>query len=462
MKKIFMTMMVAALTLGFHSCSSSDDDELETIIEQEQTDDSGDEETEEENSDAITYAATITNTELAAVLAEIIDGVTLDDNGYGLVTQEAIDSTTELDISDRGLTSISGIEYFDNLTSLNCSDNPLTDFDISALAGLKVLDCSRCFNQLSVSRSTFYLDLSAQIVLEELYCSENGLTELDLSANVALSVLYCNSNALVSLNLSANISLSILYCQENSLISLDLSVNVNLSVLVCYQNYLSYLDISANTNLSMVICGYQIGTSLSLTMTAEQYESDLFDDDDYYSDILVTVDGITSSGDDDDDSLTLDDFEIGNQWAIITIMNDGDMYSFESAETDFDFTLELNSKNNIYESFTEYIGKNINYSSYNGEEETTTFTIYGSASNDLEFSFTITPSLRQNATPTGVFLVQLYFYSYGECSFIRQWQYTYFAGNHLLYSFIESDSEETVSEFDTEISPITFSTDEIN
>ena len=395
MKKIFMTMMVAALTLGFYSCSSSDDDELETVVEQKQTDNSGDEETEEENSDAITYAATITNTELAAVLAEIIDGVTLDDNGYGLITQEAIDSTTELDISDRGLTSISGIEYFVNLTSLNCSDNPLTDFDISALTELKVLDCSRCFNQSSVSRSTFYLDLSAQIVLEELYCSENGLTELDLSANVALSVLYCNSNALVSLDLSANISLSILYCQENSLISLDLSVNVNLSVLVCYQNYLSYLDISANTNLSMVICGNQKDTSLELILNDEQKNSDIIQDDENNEDIVIENESY------DFDDIVTDDSDIS-----ITSSNLCLIVEFYRVNHPYNISCTFESKDTMVDIVNEVTGKSFTFNTDTDNDSSEyKFAIYNTTEKGTDINFTL--NVTKNGSP-----LKAYFYGY--------------------------------------------------
>ena len=59
--------------------------------------------------------------------------------------------------------------------------------------------------------------------LKELDCSINQLSRLDVSQNTALEKLDCSTNQLASLNLSKNAKLKYLYCQQNELTSLDVS-----------------------------------------------------------------------------------------------------------------------------------------------------------------------------------------------------------------------------------------------
>lgn len=53
-----------------------------------------------------------------------------------------VESLTEIDVTDLGLTDLSGIELFPNLEKLLCSGNLLPELDISACPVLNYLDCS--------------------------------------------------------------------------------------------------------------------------------------------------------------------------------------------------------------------------------------------------------------------------------------------------------------------------------
>ena len=156
-----------------------------------------------------------------------------------------------------GLTSLQGIEYFESLTYLNCSNNQLTSLDVSANTALTYLDCF--LNQLTS------LDVSANTALTELYCSYNPLTSLDVSANTALTLLFCYDNQLTSLDVSANTALTQLYCSINQLTSLDVSANTALTVLYCFSNQLTSLDMSANTALTELDCANNSLTSLDVS-----------------------------------------------------------------------------------------------------------------------------------------------------------------------------------------------------
>lgn len=156
-------------------------------------------------------------------------------------------------ISNKGLTSLKGIEYFESLTTLGCDNNQLTSLDVSKCTFLESLSCGG--NQLAS------LDVSSCKALTSLSCSENPFTSLDVSENTALVYLECDRNQLTSLDVSKNTALTQLSCMFNKLTSLDLSKNTALTQLVCMYNELTSLDISKNTALTNLGCN---GNELTL------------------------------------------------------------------------------------------------------------------------------------------------------------------------------------------------------
>ena len=67
-------------------------------------------------------------------------------------------------------------------------------------------------------------------------CSDNLLTDLDVSENTALTGLVCYNNQLTILNVSNNTALTQLYCSYNQLENLDLSNNTALTSFHCDNN----------------------------------------------------------------------------------------------------------------------------------------------------------------------------------------------------------------------------------
>lgn len=124
----------------------------------------------------------------------------------------AIEKVTSLTVSDKGLSDLSGIEYFINLISLDCKKNNLTSLDVSNLTKLTALTCND--NQLAS------LDVSSLTKLSILYCQYNHLTTLDVSQNTALSNLNCSNNQLSELNVANNPKLQTLSCANNQLTAL--------------------------------------------------------------------------------------------------------------------------------------------------------------------------------------------------------------------------------------------------
>jgi hypothetical protein len=156
---------------------------------------------------------------------------------------EAIDVETK---NGMNIKSLVGIEYFTDLTYLNCSNNQLTSLDISENLNLWGIYCSE--NQLT------NLDVSKNMNLGVLLCDGNQLSNLDVSKNVKLLRLSCGNNQLAKLDIIKNTQLHSLSCDQNQLTHLDLSKNMVLNSIFCSSNQLTILNISAIENLEGLYC----------------------------------------------------------------------------------------------------------------------------------------------------------------------------------------------------------------
>lgn len=212
------------------------------------------------------------NAALAQALAQVLPGVTLDSEGNATITQETIDNTSSLYLSGRQLTSLEGLDCFVNLTSLDCSQNQLTEIDCSKFSKLTDFNCSN--NSLTA------LDLTNLTELEFLYCSNNNLSNLDVSNNPKLKKLDCNGNSLPTLDISTLKELTYLDCSEcfnglsRSLYSngtIDLSNHPNLEYLYCNENNLQTLDVTQTPKLKELSCYGNNLTELDLSKNTELY-----------------------------------------------------------------------------------------------------------------------------------------------------------------------------------------------
>ncbi len=162
------------------------------------------------------------------------------------LTTSTIAAIKELDVSESGIYSLSGIEYFTALENLDCSNNKLTTLDLSRNTELLNLYCND--NKLTT------LDLSSNTKLTRVDCFSNQLTSLNVSKNTALKHLDCINNRLTTLDVSNNIELDNLNCLNNQLTTLDVSNNHALRYLICGNNQLKTLDLSNNTGLYALNC----------------------------------------------------------------------------------------------------------------------------------------------------------------------------------------------------------------
>ncbi|MFL8712843.1 cell wall-binding repeat-containing protein [Clostridioides sp. GD02377] len=161
-------------------------------------------------------------------------------------TKSQIEFMRSLDVSQKSIEDLSGINYFVRLETLMCYQNKLKSLDISKNLNLYEFDCSD--NKLES------LDISKNINLSFLYCSDNELESLDFSKNIELFYLDCRNNNLKSLDVSKNKKLFCIYCNNNNLKSLDVSENIALETFFCNSNELESLDVSKNIKLSILDC----------------------------------------------------------------------------------------------------------------------------------------------------------------------------------------------------------------
>ncbi len=101
----------------------------------------------------------------------LISAYDTDNNEY--LSDSEIASIEILDVSNQGITKLDGIEYLTSLTGLNCKGNSL-----------------------------IRLDLTKNVNINYVECSENKLTELLIPDVETIGTLYCNKNNLVCFDLN--------------------------------------------------------------------------------------------------------------------------------------------------------------------------------------------------------------------------------------------------------------------
>lgn len=138
--------------------------------------------------------------------AELIKNDNIDLNKDDEISYaEAASYAGEIDLSMKTkVDDIREIQYFTNISELNCSYSNISSLDVSKNTKLTTLDCSNNskINSLDVSKNTLIkhlscykteistLDISKIPELDYLSCSNTNISELDVSLNTKLSTLH--------------------------------------------------------------------------------------------------------------------------------------------------------------------------------------------------------------------------------------------------------------------------------
>ena len=159
----------------------------------------------------------------------------IDPDRNGILTDAEIKAINKIAVTGKSIDDITGIEYFTELTTLQCDDNRIKE-----------------------------LDLSHNTKLEILRCGENYIYNLDFSNNKELTYLDCSDSAMEKLNVSQNLKLATLYCGLCKLESLDVSNNTELKDLDCQSTLLDKLDVTNNPKLESLYCGNVLLKTLAI------------------------------------------------------------------------------------------------------------------------------------------------------------------------------------------------------
>ena len=149
-------------------------------------------------------------------------------DGDDYLTATEKKAVTKIDVHNKGITSLKGVERFTALKELLCYTNKITALDVTKNTQLTRLACNS--NKLKT------LDLTKNTKLENLNCSSNQLTSLNVTKNTKLWRLVCSSNKLTTLNVSKNTLLTEFKCNENQLTALTVTNNKKLTTLECCNN----------------------------------------------------------------------------------------------------------------------------------------------------------------------------------------------------------------------------------
>jgi hypothetical protein len=201
------------------------------------------------------YSQYVNIPDTAFLYALIDEGV--DTNGDSLISYGEAEFHANLDISEKGISDMTGIEAFINLDTLKCRSNQLTSLDVSNNTVLASLNCYG--NQLTS------LNLSGCEELTGLSCDDNQLTSLDVTNNTALTELYCAGNQLTNLDITTLFALRKLSCYGNQLSNLNTFHNPELDWLSAGGNLLTSVDFSNNPLLEQLYLADNLLASLNIS-----------------------------------------------------------------------------------------------------------------------------------------------------------------------------------------------------
>ncbi|MCF0146703.1 MAG: Ig-like domain-containing protein [Eubacterium sp.] len=187
-----------------------------------------------------------------------------------IVSEKEREEIKEMNCSGLDIENLEGIQNFEYLEKLDCSQNQITSLNLNACMFLNDLNCSGnqieelnpgCLPSVVTFLNCSYnpltsLDVNECIFLKKLDCSGNQIEELNCSGN-PIEELDCSGNQLTELNSGClPTSLLSLNCSWNPLISLDVSSCTSLQTIDCSWDRLLSLDVSGLSDLESLSCGY--------------------------------------------------------------------------------------------------------------------------------------------------------------------------------------------------------------
>jgi len=224
-----------------------------------------------------------------------------------------INKITDLDVTGKSITDLTGIDGFTSLLNLTCDNNPLTAINLDQNTNLGSL---RCRNTDITS-----LDLSKNTELKFLFCNDNQLTNLHISNCVNLDWLECHNNKLSSLNVDNNPELRTIQAGNNQMNQINVDKNTILTQLLLYSNQLSTIDIEQNILLESFNCSNNQISILNTSLNTELTQIICFDNQ--IESLDVSTNTSLERFNSRNNKLTFLNFKNGNNTIIIQFISSG-------------------------------------------------------------------------------------------------------------------------------------------
>lgn len=174
----------------------------------------------------------------------------------GILSLDEISKIISLDVSENGITDLTGIEHFISLKYLNVSVNNLKKLDLSKNVLLNTIEASN--NQLLESIElpknieNIYINFNYNLKgfnisifekLKNFYGADVKLDNVDLTNLTNLIALDVSNTNLNQIDVSKNIKLEYLNVSENNLVELNIRNNINLVTVDAVNNKLNKIEL---------------------------------------------------------------------------------------------------------------------------------------------------------------------------------------------------------------------------
>ena len=153
--------------------------------------------------------------------------IDLEIDSGGVVNQSIlrsdVEAVTDLNVNNKNIETLNGLEAFINLSTLYCQYNQLQVLDVTKNTSLTVLECEG--NQLTE------LNVTQNPILRVLGFGPNNISEIDVSKNLNLEAFWSNGNNISTLNLDNNPLLAVIGLSNNPLEHLSIRNGNNQNII---------------------------------------------------------------------------------------------------------------------------------------------------------------------------------------------------------------------------------------
>lgn len=192
------------------------------------------------------------------------------------LTQDEVNNIKTIDVSNKNISNLQGVEFLTKLTSLSCNQTNITALDVSALTALENLSCAYCTRLTSLNLYYDYTyGYSHNTVMKTLNVSGTKLTELNLDYFWHLENFSCSGcTSLKRLSMKNNEALETLTIRGmygSELEYLDISGSA-MKTIDCSNNQLTELSTFRCYSLETIDCSNNKLDFLNIGLLYDNYD----------------------------------------------------------------------------------------------------------------------------------------------------------------------------------------------